>query len=298
MIKLTSEQFLDKFYKAKGTEYKVISNYVNFRTKIKIKHEKCGKEYYTTADIALKYGCPYCHTNHHKTTEEFKDELKEKYQEEYEVIGEYKSSRKLIEVRHKICGNSYFVTPDNVLRGKKCPYCSKHTPFNDSTFKKYINTLYPEEYTIISSYTGMHNKIEVKHNKCGFTWYVEPNSLMRESGCPHCHASKGEKRIEKYLINNNINYIKQYYFNDCRGKRKPLLFDFAIFDKNNKLIYCIEYDGEQHYKDVDVFGGKEAFVDTLYRDTTKSNYCKHHKIKLIRIPYWDYDNIEKILSNL
>lgn len=34
-------------------------------------------------------------------------------------------------------------------------------------------------------------------------------------------------------------------------------FDCAIF-KDNKLIYLIEYDGQQHFEAVDLFGGKGA----------------------------------------
>ena len=33
-------------------------------------------------------------------------------------------------------------------------------------------------------------------------------------------------------------------------------------------------------------------------DKIKTQYCKDNNIKLIRIKYTDYDNIEKILNNL
>ena len=31
-------------------------------------------------------------------------------------------------------------------------------------------------------------------------------------------------------------------------------------------------------------------------DNIKSQYCKDNNIKLIRIPYWEYDNINEILD--
>lgn len=50
--------------------------------------------------------------------------------------------------------------------------------------------------------------------------------------------------INNLLIENNINYKKEYSFIDLKGiKGGPLRFDFAIFDDNNNLIELIEFDG-------------------------------------------------------
>lgn len=69
-------------------------------------------------------------------------------------------------------------------------------------------------------------------------------------------------------------------------------FDFYLPDYNT----CIEYDGELHYKAVDYFGGDDALSNTKCRDEIKTQYCKENNIKLIRIPYWEFDNIEEILN--
>lgn len=63
-------------------------------------------------------------------------------------------------------------------------------------------------------------------------------------------SSLGEKSIEKLLRENNINYKKEYAFQDLVSINNVLLrFDFAIFDENNEIERLIEYDGEQHYLD-------------------------------------------------
>lgn len=41
---------------------------------------------------------------------------------------------------------------------------------------------------------------------------------------------------------------------------------------------------------------EKALKDIQYRDSIKTQYCKDNKIKLLRIPYWDYNNIETILT--
>ena len=33
-----------------------------------------------------------------------------------------------------------------------------------------------------------------------------------------------------------------------------------------------------------------------FTEERKTQYCKENNIKLIRIPYWEFDNIEEILN--
>ena len=77
-----------------------------------------------------------------------------------------------------------------------------------------------------------------------------------------------------------------------------LYFDFYLPDYN----CCIEYDGEQHYISTGYYGGKEKLNRNQENDNIKNNYCKEHNIKLIRIPYWDFEknkiNIEYIKTLL
>jgi very-short-patch-repair endonuclease len=90
----------------------------------------------------------------------------------------------------------------------------------------------------------------------------------------------------------NVKYIKQKRFNDCRNKL-PLPFDFYLPDINT----CIEYDGEQHFKEVNIFGGVDRFKNQRTNDNIKNIYCQEKNINLIRIPYWEILNIESVLKN-
>lgn len=118
-----------------------------------------------------------------------------------------------------------------------------------------------------------------------------------------CLISNGERIIREILIANNVNYDTQYHFDNCISSEtgRLLKFDFAIFDRNNKLFCLIEFDGHQHY-----FGtryshnkekNKEKFRKLKLYDSIKDTYCKTNNIKLLRIPYWDLDNLEDILEN-
>ena len=107
-----------------------------------------------------------------------------------------------------------------------------------------------------------------------------------------CLVSKGETKIKNILENNDIKYIPQYSFNDCvSNKNYPLKFDFAIADNNN-LLCLIEYQGEQHY-------GPTFWNSPLENDLIKKEYCQRNNIRLIEIPYWDYEKInDNYLINL
>jgi len=70
-----------------------------------------------------------------------------------------------------------------------------------------------------------------------------------------------------------------------------LPFDFYI--ENYNLI--IEFDGKQHFEPISRFGGEEGFNKIKINDAIKNNYCKLHKINLIRINY--RQNISNILDN-
>lgn len=130
---------------------------------------------------------------------------------------------------------------------------------------------------------------------CGNETIVRGYSL-RNLGTISCGCfsqSKGEFIIEQKLNSLNIKFEKQKKFLDCKDKNR-LPFDFFVPSYN----MCIEFDGEQHYRPVDYFGGDDAYAILKRHDEIKDEYWKNHGIKLVRISYADFDNIEKILSHI
>ena len=55
----------------------------------------------------------------------------------------------------------------------------------------------------------------------------------------------------------------------------------------------IEYQGKQHYTcEQNGWNNKEHLLLTQKHDEMKKEYCKQNNIKLIEIPYYDYDKID------
>ena len=107
-----------------------------------------------------------------------------------------------------------------------------------------------------------------------------------------CLNSKGEAKITSILTENNIEFIKQFTFEDLIGNMgRHYAFDFAVFE-NNKLSYLIEYDGIQHYSSKHQFLKDENTFEIIQnRDNVKNEYALSHNIPLIRIPYTQFDNL-------
>lgn len=106
------------------------------------------------------------------------------------------------------------------------------------------------------------------------------------------NISKGEDLIDYLLQESGFVYERQKTFEDCINPKTgyKLRFDFYLPDYNA----CIEYDGEQHFKyKNNGWNNEENFKKTTERDGIKTKYCKEKNIKLIRIPYTDYDKITK-----
>ena len=143
---------------------------------------------------------------------------------------------------------------------------------------------------ILGTFETVNKNIKCRCKMCDHEWVTRPHELLDEYGCPMCNISRGELKIKTILDKHNISYRYQHKFKDCKFYRY-LPFDFYLPQYN----CCVEFDGEQHYKIINKFGGFNSFVNTKIRDTVKNIYCKDNDIKLIRISYWEYDNIEEIL---
>lgn len=151
------------------------------------------------------------------------------------------------------------------------------------------NKLSPKDYSPMSG-----RKFWWICSLCGYSWNTQISVRTTGHGCPICgKISRGEQRVEQFLIEKNITYSRQYRNNECRNVL-PLPFDFKIVKHENLVL--IEYNGKQHYEEREFFGGAEQLKIQKRNDLIKNEYCEKNNINLIVIPYWDFNNIEEILD--
>lgn len=113
-------------------------------------------------------------------------------------------------------------------------------------------------------------------------------------GCPHCDESKGEKRIAEVLNRLGIIYRREFIINRCKNKN-GLRFDFAVatFDGSPGVI---EFQGGQHYRAIEFYGGESAFEATKKRDQIKREFCKENQLRYLEIPYDRFGEIEPLVE--
>lgn len=185
---------------------------------------------------------------------------------------------------------------DNFIRGHNCFECSYLNRAKKKTINEIIELvekengnrlLNPEEYKDIFC-----NNMRIRC-ACGQEYVVSIQNYRNrhQTRCATCSQkeSVAEKRIREYLINNGIEFEQEKRFKDCRDS-KPLPFDFYLPHFNT----CIEFDGQHHFEPVYSI---QHFEMTKRHDIIKNEYCKKMGIKLIRIPYYDGNDIENIINN-
>ena len=111
--------------------------------------------------------------------------------------------------------------------------------------------------------------------------------------------SKGEDKVAALLQRGGIQFKREVSFPDLHGYKNNLLrFDFAIY-RHGRLAVCLEIDGAQHFTYTPFFHKtKLAFKRQQEWDRQKNKYCLLHNIPLIRIPYWELEDLtlQKLLS--
>jgi len=294
--RLTHRKFVQRIYEMYRCEFSVLSIFKTANDRVTMKHNSCGSVYEAFASGVLSgSGCKKCYYESKRwTADEFKKKVKYLVGDEYTVLGEFRGTNTEVTVKHNSCGRVYDLHPSNFLAGKRCSQCAGNTVKTTDMFKEEVYKLVSDEYTVLGEYLSAKSSIEIRHNECGSTYDVQPSNFRTGKRCPVCNSSKGEWAITKWLRENNIKYIREGTFEDCRDL-KPLPFDFQVFDSNNELHCVIEFDGIQHFEPVGYFGGEEAFRTVQLRDEIKNTYCKDNGIKLIRIPYNRFSEIDDIL---
>jgi hypothetical protein len=114
---------------------------------------------------------------------------------------------------------------------------------------------------------------------------------------------KGEEKVVEVLKSLGYSDVEQhksqkgcFSFKSTDVKCFPLWFDVYFIDEKGNEIF-IEYDGVQHFEPVDYYGGELEYEERKKNDTLKNKYTKGKGLKLIRIGYKDFKNIENEIKD-
>jgi hypothetical protein len=299
-ISMSKDEFLFRSKNIHGDKYNYdYINYITSRTKVKIFCNKCNNIFEQMPQSHLGgSGCKSCSIDKKRLTkEEFIIKAKNIHGNEYDYsLVEYVTNVTKIKIICNGCENIFEQTPFSHMIGRGCPSCSigKRRLTKEDFILKAKN-IHSDKYNYdLVEYINNNTKVKIFCNKCNNIFVQKPMSHLSGRGCPICCESKGEAKVSKYLLENDISFTPQKTFRTLRDKRllKP---DFYL----ENLNLLIEYDGEYHYKAIrgSTPEIKQKNLEIQQRrDKIKTEWAKANNIPLLRIPYWDFDRIEELIE--
>lgn len=296
--KITKDDFIVMCVSKHGRKYDYSKvDYTKMKSKVTIICERHKVEFTQTPEKHLMSktgGCPGCNSigKGRLTNLRFVESAniihKNKY--DYSPVNYIKSNSK-VKILCKDHG-IFEISPNSHLNGRGCSKCSKNYKYKINELLEICNSVCGDGYTYdFTGYKNIKSKILVScpiHSK----FETSLDLILRGYICSSCgKKSSGENRVSNYLTSRKLEYIRQKSFDGCIYKNK-MQFDFFLPIHN----ICIEYDGIQHFEPIEYFGGESTLIEQIKKDRIKNEFCENNNIKLIRIPYFKFDDIEKILD--
>jgi len=308
MVNEKQKKFIEKSITVHADRFDYQSaNYINIDTKVEIRCIKHNMIFHQSPYNHTKGrdGCPDCvnQSKSHRlswTLDEFLSAATNVHGNYYDYSKvKYQGGGSPVCI---VCPKhgEFHMSPSNHIHNKSnCYKCSLATRGlkrrkSNSQFITQANAIHRDLYDY-SKTNYQHNgeKITVICKEHGDFVCSPKDHLYSKAGCPRCNSSKGEIQVRNVLVANNISFIEQHRFKDCRGKL-PLPFDFYLPEFNT----CIEYDGEGHYHPVPRGSVNINVLEKCQiHDTIKTNYCTKNGIQLIRIPFWQVKEIASVIKH-
>ena len=290
--RITKEEFNNRIKKRFPQETFTIIKFEGMGVEGIFKCDHCGKEIIVSKASNFlapnkKYGCVNCHGLWQQ-----REKKLQKLKEKYDILStSVHNTHTYYKVKCKKCGHIRNTDLRNLTEHSCGCESGVYRNRTGEEFIKQVNNLHPyDTYQLVSEYKNQTTKVKLLHNKCGFIWEVRPNDVMHGAQCPKCSRkqSKGEQFIEYLLKKYSYTYEPEKYLKDSKQR-----FDFYLPDYN----IAIEYNGKQHYEEVNFFQGSLKCYQE--RDKKKRKYCQENNIQLIEIPYYKTkEEIKDIIKNL
>lgn len=304
-LRKTKEQFLQEMYELYGDQYDFTNSVYNgTHEQMTVVCKDHGEFVRTPHELLDGKGCHVCMPNMMLNTQTFIQKARMVHGDRYSY-----DKVKYVDIHTKVCitcdkHGDFWQEPNyHINCGNGCPFCgheecgrklSEQKRYTQKQFEEQSIKVHGHRYDYSQSrYIDSKHDVYVICPDHGGFWQ-NAGEHMCGAGCPMCNRRNGEERVARYLKENNINFIEQHRIanDNLLSVNKVFVVDFFL-PYHNAII---EYNGKQHYTPIDYFGGKENFELQQSRDESLRFYCQEHEIKLIEIPYTDFNNIEKILD--
>lgn len=299
--KLTKNEFVEKAKNVHGDKYNYDNvEYINNRTKVLITCKIHGDFYQTPAAHLLGQNCPKCgiinKANSHRTSwsdlvDKFKLVHGEKYYYEPQVFKTINDSINIICNKHQYTFSQRII---HHLNGHGCPICNGGRKRTTEMFIIKAKSIHGDRYDYSKvEYVTKEKPVCIICPKHG-EFIQKAHDHICGCGCPRCKSTKTQERIFQFLLNTFPD--ENWSWESSPKWLYPQRFD--IYNESKNL--AIEYNGEQHYFPIEVFGGKKEYENRILLDAKKKDICAFNKCELYVIKYdnVNYDRIREDIANI
>jgi hypothetical protein len=231
--RLTLEEFIEKAIKIHGDKFDYSKvNYINSKTKINI---KCNKCYYLFKQKPSNHlngqGCPVC-AGLKIDTLIFIEKSKKIHGDKFDYFNtNYINCDTKVDLFCKICKIDFIQKPIDNLQGHGCRNCAhialtKKETKSQEQFIKEAKLIHGDKYNYSKViYINSLKKIIIICTECNFYFKQNPNTHLRGHGCPKC-AGNVKKTKEDFIREANIVHNNKYnYIGDYINARTPTLIE-------------------------------------------------------------------------
>lgn len=254
----------------------------------------CGKEHITTSEYLRKAKHPSCGCMSalYRARTHIKNEIGQTFGR-LTIVDIDRSGRSAIAICRCSCGNEVRANKAAIVYGRtRSCGCLQRERSSQARTKDFSNLVsecgvsFLRPARLYERKTGGNTWLWIcRCPLCGGEFEALPAKVLRNhtASCGCKISSARERLIQHELETLGVRYQREVRFPDCKY-RYTLPFDFAVYP-NNQPFFLIEYDGAQHYRPVDFFGGAMSFSETQVRDKIKTDYCQKNNIQLLRLRY-------------
>lgn len=234
--KKTDVEFKKEVFNLVGNEYIFLDSYSNNKTKLRVKHNKCGNVYKVKPNdfFTRNSRCPYCSSKANKTYKQFKKEVYALVGDEYTFLDPYVNTHTKIRVKHNKCGTIYRVCPHTFLEGYRCPHCN--SPKGELIINKILKLL-NIKYEPQKKFNNLKDTQPLSYD-----FYIpDQNILIEYQGQQHYEPidyfggvnqfkiqQKHDKLKSDYAKKHNYNLIAVPYTEDTLSKIKKYLIKHGL----------------------------------------------------------------------
>ena len=305
----STEQFIEEAILVHGNKYDYSkTKYINNKTKVCIICPKHGEFWQAPVKhLMAGQGCPKCNkrgsikkegvntvtfTDKTDYGKIFIDRAKTKHNDKYDY-----TKTEYINNHTKVCiicpkHGEFWQAPHYHLAGRGCPKCGRKIVTTE-TYIEAVKDIYGDKYDYSQiNYINRNTPINIICPEHG-VFQINPIPFLSNKTaehCPICSSLKNvcETRLFEALQNAfpSQEIIRKYRNYKWLGRK-----EIDIFFPKIKL--GIEYQGQQHFRSVEMFGGQQAFEKQLERDFEKIAECTKNNITLYHFSY-DASNTDNV----